>query len=275
LVKDKTTYTYRLSDIHYEVDMALLGCNSKTLWEMFYSQVVDIVSVKPEKTGIILCKNFHLVHSELLEMFFSFVSQYPSSDAAIFNKNGICIKYVFIVEHMSFIPEAILSQCRVVSVRRPTKDAVIRGRPPAVALAMSAIDMEQIVNLKEVWAFSNLRPGEDPPADVFNQVCQAIVVEIRAGASKTPANVNYFRLRELLYDISIYQLDVMDCIWTVMWAVGLRNDALGEFLTEVALFIRLNNNNYRTIYHYERIFVFMILLLTGEAGPHRRPGICN
>jgi hypothetical protein len=29
---EKQTYRYKISDIHYEIDMSLLGCNSKNLW---------------------------------------------------------------------------------------------------------------------------------------------------------------------------------------------------------------------------------------------------
>ena len=59
---EKQNYTYKISDIHYEVDMSLLGCNSKILWHEIFTQVVDIVSIKTEKCRIIVCKNFHSIH---------------------------------------------------------------------------------------------------------------------------------------------------------------------------------------------------------------------
>ena len=31
----KQNYTIKVSDIHYEVDLSLLGCNSKILWHKF------------------------------------------------------------------------------------------------------------------------------------------------------------------------------------------------------------------------------------------------
>ena len=42
-------YLIRISDVHYEVDMSLLGCNSKTLWHDIFFHIVDIVSLKTEK----------------------------------------------------------------------------------------------------------------------------------------------------------------------------------------------------------------------------------
>ena len=37
-------YTLKMSDIHFEVDMFLLGCNSKSLWYSIYHHILDIVS---------------------------------------------------------------------------------------------------------------------------------------------------------------------------------------------------------------------------------------
>ena len=45
LQTEKQQYVYRISDIHYEIDMSLLGCNSKILWHEIFLQIVDIVSV--------------------------------------------------------------------------------------------------------------------------------------------------------------------------------------------------------------------------------------
>ena len=71
---EKQSYTYKISDIHYEIDMALLGCNSKQLWHEIFIQIVDIVSMKNDnKFGVIVCKNFHSIHNELLEIFYSYI----------------------------------------------------------------------------------------------------------------------------------------------------------------------------------------------------------
>ena len=46
---NKTLYYFKISDIHYEVDMSLLGCNSKLLWHEIYNQIVDSILSKNEK----------------------------------------------------------------------------------------------------------------------------------------------------------------------------------------------------------------------------------
>ena len=76
---EKQTYIYHISDIHYEIDMSLLGCNSKILWNDIFLQIVDIISIKNEKVGFIVCKNFHMIHGELLDIFYSYIQQYSGS----------------------------------------------------------------------------------------------------------------------------------------------------------------------------------------------------
>jgi hypothetical protein len=111
---DKLDYTYRISDIHYEIDMALLGCNSKIVWHEIFFQIIDIVSVKPDKTGVIVCKNFHSIHGELLETFYSYIQQYN------YPYSNIYIIFVLITEHISFLPDKILNCCQILHIERPS-----------------------------------------------------------------------------------------------------------------------------------------------------------
>jgi hypothetical protein len=113
---DKHSFIYKISDIHYEVDMSLLGCNSKILWHEIFLQIVDIISVKSNKMGIILCKYFHNIHNELLEIFYSYIQQYN------YPQSIIQLKFILLTEHVSFIPNNILNCCKIISVKRPTKE---------------------------------------------------------------------------------------------------------------------------------------------------------
>ena len=58
---NKDPFFFKISDIHYEIDMSLLGCNSKQLWHEVYMLIIDIISTKQHKSGIIVCKNFHKI----------------------------------------------------------------------------------------------------------------------------------------------------------------------------------------------------------------------
>ena len=124
---EKQTYIYRISDIHYEIDMGLLGCHSKLLWHELFFQVVDIISMKSEKTGILVCRNFHMIHSELLEVFYSYIQQSTKL------MQSTCIRFILLTEHISFIPNNILNCCEQISVCKPTKTDYINvlfGRAP-------------------------------------------------------------------------------------------------------------------------------------------------
>ena len=116
---DKNSYVYRISDIHYEIDMALLGCNSKIIWHEVFLQIVDIISVKNEKKGIILCKNFHMIHTELLEIFYSYIQQYNHPHSMI------QIRFIISTEHISFLPNNILQCCKIIHIMRPSGEEYI------------------------------------------------------------------------------------------------------------------------------------------------------
>ena len=109
---NKENFIIKISDIHFEVDMSLLGCNSKVLWNDIYNQITDVVSMRADTTGIILCKYFHKIHSELLDIFYSYMH------CQSFNK--IKLFFIIITEHISFIPDNILNNSQIISIPRPS-----------------------------------------------------------------------------------------------------------------------------------------------------------
>ena len=102
-VQKKQQYLFNISDIHFEIDMDLLGCNARILWNDIYHHILDILATRSNPYGIIICKNFHNIHSELLDVFYSYME----------NLNHINIKlvYILITEQISFLPEKILKSC--------------------------------------------------------------------------------------------------------------------------------------------------------------------
>ena len=65
---NKNIYYYRISDIHFEIDMSLLGCQSKILWHEIFIHISEIINLKNKNnnSGIIVCKYFEKINSELL-----------------------------------------------------------------------------------------------------------------------------------------------------------------------------------------------------------------
>ena len=290
---EKYDYTYHISDIHYEIDMSLLGCNSKLIWHDIIQQIVDIVSVKSEKCAIILCKNFHLIHTELLEIFYSYIQEYSS------RFSPIQLKYFLVTEHLCFIPNNILASAEVISVKRPDKDmyaklirimqnGISRGRKVDVAngttvenefvhkISLShkggncegAIDMVkqvnvgEIMNLKELRAFSKLSCADKIPVDIFNIVCNNIIQQMLAHDS-----IVHAQFRDALYDIFVYNLDIVECVWHIICNLiengHLKGAAISDVMTRSYTFLKYYNNNYRPIYHLESMFHYMIIKING------------
>ena len=110
---NKLSYSYKISDIHFEIDMALLGCQSKLLWNEIYTHIIDILLTRPNKYGFIVCKNFHEIHNDLLENLYSYMQ--TSYD------NTYSVKFIILTEHISFIPTNILNCCQVINVPRPSR----------------------------------------------------------------------------------------------------------------------------------------------------------
>jgi len=137
LTYDKKQYFFKISDIHYEIDMSLLGCNSKLLWHDIYQQIVDILSAKQNKIGIIVCKDFHNIHSELLENFYSYMQDN--------NSLLVSIKYILLTEEIGFIPDAVLNCCEIIHISRPTKVAYSKCAKQKIPNNLS---IENITNIK-------------------------------------------------------------------------------------------------------------------------------
>jgi hypothetical protein len=243
LTFNKHQYFFKISDIHYEIDMSLLGCNSKLLWHEIYQQIIDIVSAKVEKIGIIVCKYFHEIHSELLENFYSYMQKNSTT--------SIDVKFIFITEQISFIPDNILNCCEMIRVSRPSKMAYnkcIQEKLP------KSLKPENITNIKILHSYhENLML---PYKIICNKILHN-VVNIR--------ELNYLKFRDILYDIFIYNLDINVCIWYILSSMveekKIPREDFSNVLIKTYLFFQYYNNNYRPIYHVENYFLYLAKII--------------
>lgn len=288
---EKQTYMYRISDIHYEIDMSLLGCNSRLLWHDLFFQILDIISMKPDRSGIILCKNFHMIHSELLEVFYSYIQE-----CNCLHQN-LHVRFFLLTEHLSFIPNPILNCCVRLNVKKPAQEHYTKMienytvKPKIFTAATSAVpgetntfidrisfpnprkqeikkmletvDGEGVLNLKELMSFSLVKTADEMPKDIFNVICHNIIDQMLK--IKT---MDYMEFRDTLYDILVYNLDITDCLWYII-SYFIETGHLSEktnmleLMNRVYLFLKHYNNNYRPIYHIESIFYYLIIQIHG------------
>tara|TARA_X000000950_G_scaffold289515_2_gene414597 strand:+ start:11004 stop:11951 length:948 start_codon:yes stop_codon:yes gene_type:complete len=228
-------YEFKISDIHYEIDFELLGCNSKFLWNDFYINTIDVISTKEHKSGIILCKNFHTIHNELLDIFYSYMQ-----------KSYSCLNVVFIIitDQVSFIPSCIYSCCKIINISTP-----------------SVSSFKTVFNNNPNDEIDNLKYYKTPLVEANSLInyYSEKVFQFITGNNFT----NYNDLRVLLYNLLIFNLNIYSCMKYILYKL-LEKDLLSvnqmsDIIFQTQIFFKYFNNNYRPIYHLENYILYLII----------------
>jgi len=267
---DKEQFLIKMSDIHFEVDMSLLGCNAKLLWNEIYTQITDVVisSLSHNQVGIVVCYNFHKINSELLDNFYSYMQ----------GINSVRFKYIIVTEHVGFIPDNILNNCKMVHVPKPTitnynKCLVINNETDGLKIKNNALAITHISeNLNSVIEKEKDNKKENcsstlSPSPPFNnrfnthpheKICNNILEQI-----KNPNEISFLSMRDMLYDILIYNYDLGECIWFIIDDLIKHNYLnvmnLSDILIHTYSSLQYYNNNYRPIYHLEN-YVYNLII---------------
>jgi DNA polymerase III delta prime subunit len=244
---NKSNYYFKISDIHYEIDMSLLGCNSKLLWFEIYNQIIDIISAKNVKCGIILCKNFNDIHNELLETFYSYMqTRYNSS---------LTIKFIIITSDISFLPNNIVNCCKKIVLPRPSRSSYNKIYKVKID---KNYNINKINNIKDIKRYDNslFTNHNTIMQHSHKSICDQILEQII-----NYDEIKFLQLRENLYDICIFDLNIYNCINYIIKELINKNLLSSEKLNKVLLnqynFMRLYNNNYRPIYHLEKYILYI------------------
>ena len=242
LTYNKQQYFLKISDIHYEVDFSLLGCNAKQLWHEIYQQIIDIISSKTDKSGIIVCKFFHEIHIELLENFYSYMQKNYEIN--------VDLKFIIITEELSFIPDNILNCCEIIKISRPAKTTYVKClKKKNINLKTSVITNIKILHLNN----ENLML---PHKIICNKIIDNVM---------NINTLNFLNFRDILYDIFIYNLDITECVWYVLVSLIEKNAITSKDISLVLiksfLFFQYFNNNYRPIFHVEKYFLYLAKII--------------
>ena len=268
---NKESFFIKISDCHFEVDMALLGCNSKHLWNEIYNQIQDIVSSRSVPNVFVMCKNFHKIHSELLETFYSYMSE-----------NLI---FVILTEHVSFLPDNILQRCKMIPFKRPTmimynkclahvkksatKSRVIplgTGTGTGTGTAANVTDIIKETPLRLTSKFrleiitniKALKSNTIEPTEPHENICNCIVDIILS----PDAQLKYDALRERLYDLLTFDINIQECVWFILRRLIIEGALLPAMMDDIMIqiytFFQYFNNNYRPIYHLENFVLLLI-----------------
>jgi hypothetical protein len=236
--QDKKDYTFKLSDIHFEIDMELLGCNAKILWLQIYLQIIEIITIRPKCNAFILIKNFHNIHSELLDKFYSYMQKQ-------IHKN-INIKFILLTESISFIPNNILNICKIISIKKPNK-IIYKKCFPNYKPKNIEIDNLKLIKCENYEVLNQ-----------YNFICNNLYEYI------INYNIlNFIKFRDYIYDILTYQLKIENIIYIIIKKLiinnYINNNNISKILYKLDNFFLYYNKNYRPIYHIENILLFIIL----------------
>ena len=91
------------------------------------------------------------------------------------------------------------------------------------------------------------------PEDIFNIINDNIIEEIK--------NIDFQKLRDNIYDIFIYNLDGVECMWYIIYYFVnnnyLNKNDISDILYKCNKSLLYFNNNYRPIYHLENILLYI------------------
>ena len=229
-------YISKISDIHYEIDMSLLGCNSKCAFNIIYHHILDTITYQSNthcktKIKFIVCKEFHKVHPELLEIMYSYITN---------TQTHVPIYFIFISEVLSSIPSNILNICEVIRFTRPHKTSYSKIAKTKLKGDVSDIDNIMKFNIQKISVIK--KQGYEPCNDIIKKI-------------QNIKQMDLFSLRESIYKLLIMQLDIEKCIFYIIVNVVVETKHVYDICNALLDFYKYYYNNYRCIYHLEKLFL--------------------
>ena len=112
---EKSKCIFKLSDIHIEIDFHSLGCNSKTIWNDIFLNILNIIYTNKYNTFFIICKNFQTIHNELHESMYSYMQTFMHKHVNIY--------FIINTTNISGINKNIISASYIVTLTYPSHSA--------------------------------------------------------------------------------------------------------------------------------------------------------
>jgi len=239
---NKNDIFIKISDIHYEIDFELLGFNSKSLFNEIYNLIIEIISTKQKKEGIILCKNFESVDYELLELFYSYIKD---------DENKVYkTKFILLVTNYSFLPDSIINISQIISLKVPAKYNLKKiGKTKAI---LNYHENENYIkNIKDIIYLKNIKYNKDYIYNLYNIIINN--------------NIDFNSLRNDLYDLLIYRININNFIWELIELLiknnKIKENKIDNCLNKTFNFFIYYNNNYRPIFHLENYILYLIKIV--------------
>jgi DNA polymerase III delta prime subunit len=256
---NKNEHIIKISDIHYEINVEHLTCNPKNLFNNIYNSIIDNIELNKNKFGYILCKNFHNINEELLDVFYSYMQK-------IINSN-VRVKFILITSHLSFIPYNIINKCKILYFTKLSKSNIFKLCNVKNKKFMNNLSSEEckkiIYDTNNLNIYKNIIFSSNYKNTIIlhKNVCDNILNHLFENI------INFYNLRNDLYNILIYNLNINDCIIYILKNIIIKLESnsaynkVNEFFSKIYIksceFYKGFNNNYRPIFHLENYFIFL------------------
>lgn len=239
----------RRSDVHFEVDLSLLGCNTKTLWPILHAHMLETVASGVVGGGsgvaVVLCKKFHELPRECMAGFSHYLRDnhmdVGGSSAALPTR----LVFMLLSEEVSFLPAELLDMCVRVPIALPT----------SVAGAMTTAYGNAVLHAKcaDTWA--------------------AYAGQLRASSPTSILQPDQWQtVRESLYAPIVYNGNVGECVYQTLVRMAAakagKEDEDENWKRWIAAALELHiglNRNTRPIFHLERWLLQMGMVGGGSA----------
>ena len=241
LTKNKKEFFFKISDIHYEINMEVLGCNAKLVWNNIYHNIIDMINSTTHLKGFILCKNFHTIHSELLENFHTYMQTLCDK------KIKIC--FIFTSENVSFLPSNILNRSYIIPVKRPTK--ALYEKCAEGKINKKKIHITNIKLAKKTQTL-NINYSDNFIDSILNQLL-------------SEEKIDFMFFRENIYNIIVFNIDILESIYKILFRLTelkkIKQKDMICIFKQMFIFLRRYNNNYRPIYHVEYFLLILFQVI--------------
>jgi hypothetical protein len=121
----------------------------------------------------------------------------------------------------------------------------------------SKFPLETITNIKALK--SNMMDLTEPHENICNCIVEIIL--------SPDAQLKYDALRERLYDLLTYDINIQECVWFILRRLIMNGSLLPTMMDDIMIqiytFFQYFNNNYRPIYHLENFVLLLVCKIHG------------
>jgi hypothetical protein len=209
------------------------------------------------------------------------------------------LKFVILSEHVSFLPDNILHRCKMVPFKRPTATMYNKcifpssstagvggsggiapskkksaaplqqhsptspGSGPGDVIKETPIRLTSKFRLDTITNIKALKTNMNDLTEPHENICNCIVEIILS----PNAQLKYDALRERLYDLLTYDINIQECVWFILRRLITNGSLLPEMMDDIMIqiytFFQYFNNNYRPIYHLENFVLLLVCKIHG------------